>query len=296
MKLTQKSVKFEWGDKAKAAFQLLKQKLCSAPILALPEGSENFVVYCDAWHKGLGAVLMQREKVIAYASHQLKVHEKETYTTNDLRACVPVVFNLNMWRTLLYDQCQVGKTVAYRLELPERLSRVHSTFHVSKLKKCMSDEPLAIPLDEIQVDDKLNFIEEPVEIMDREVKHLKQESYSIVKVQWKLQERVCVLSLRTSFFKRGKKVDNREFLFNKLAVLFAWGLRRRIPERADVAGSFLPNLLNTPPSFRGRGRGEGDLSFLSLLKTLACGDGLRECVSPCLLLGSVQAVGVLDLT
>ncbi|GJZ99831.1 putative reverse transcriptase domain-containing protein, partial [Tanacetum coccineum] len=82
-KLTQKSVKFDWGEKAKAAFQLLKQRLCSAPILALPEGSENFVVYCDASHKGLGAVLMQREKVIAYASRQLKIHEKN-YTTHDL--------------------------------------------------------------------------------------------------------------------------------------------------------------------------------------------------------------------
>ncbi|GKE01978.1 putative reverse transcriptase domain-containing protein [Tanacetum coccineum] len=67
-KLTQKSMKFDWGEKSEAAFQLLKQKLCSAPILALPEGSENFVVYCDASHKGLGTVLMQREKVIAYAS------------------------------------------------------------------------------------------------------------------------------------------------------------------------------------------------------------------------------------
>nr|GFB08229.1 putative reverse transcriptase domain-containing protein [Tanacetum cinerariifolium] len=67
-KLTQKSVKFNWGEKAKAAFQLLKRKLCSAPILELPEGSENFMVYCDASHKGLGAVLMQKEKVIAYAS------------------------------------------------------------------------------------------------------------------------------------------------------------------------------------------------------------------------------------
>nr|GFA29790.1 putative reverse transcriptase domain-containing protein [Tanacetum cinerariifolium] len=74
--------------------------------------------------------------------------------------------------------------VAYRLELPEQLSRVHSTFHVSKLKKCMADEPLAIPLDEIQVDDKLNFIEEPVEIMDREVKCLKQSRILIVKVRW----------------------------------------------------------------------------------------------------------------
>ncbi|GJS61749.1 putative reverse transcriptase domain-containing protein [Tanacetum coccineum] len=57
-KLTQKNVKFDWGEKAKAAFQLIKQKLCSAPILALPKGLENFIVYCDALHKGLGAVLM----------------------------------------------------------------------------------------------------------------------------------------------------------------------------------------------------------------------------------------------
>ncbi|GKF08402.1 putative reverse transcriptase domain-containing protein, partial [Tanacetum coccineum] len=71
------------SEKAEAAFQLLKQKLCSAPILALPECSKNFVVYCDASHKGLGAVLMQREKVIAYASRQLKIHEKN-YTTHDL--------------------------------------------------------------------------------------------------------------------------------------------------------------------------------------------------------------------
>ncbi|GJR63055.1 putative reverse transcriptase domain-containing protein [Tanacetum coccineum] len=75
-------------------------------------------------------------------------------------------------------------TVAYQLELPEQLSRVHSTFHVSNLKKCLSDEPLAIPLDEIHVDDKLNFIEEPVEIMDREVKRLKQSRIPIVKVRW----------------------------------------------------------------------------------------------------------------
>ncbi|GJW49902.1 putative reverse transcriptase domain-containing protein [Tanacetum coccineum] len=75
-------------------------------------------------------------------------------------------------------------TVAYRLELPKKLSRVHSTFHVSKLKKCLADEPLAIPLDEIQVDDKLHFIKEPVEIMDREVKRLKHSPILIVKVRW----------------------------------------------------------------------------------------------------------------
>ncbi|GJX81244.1 putative reverse transcriptase domain-containing protein [Tanacetum coccineum] len=99
-KLTQKGIKFDWGEKEENAFQLIKQKLCSAPILALPEGSEDFVVYCDASHKGLGAVLMQREKVIAYASRQLKVYEKN-YTTHDLELG-SVVFALKIWRHYLY--------------------------------------------------------------------------------------------------------------------------------------------------------------------------------------------------
>ncbi|GJV92806.1 putative reverse transcriptase domain-containing protein [Tanacetum coccineum] len=94
IKLTQKSVKFNWGEKKETAFQTLKQKLCSAPILALTEGNENFIVYCDASHKGLGAVLMQKEKVIAYASRQLKIHEKN-YTTHDLELGA-VVFALKM--------------------------------------------------------------------------------------------------------------------------------------------------------------------------------------------------------
>nr|GFC19598.1 putative reverse transcriptase domain-containing protein [Tanacetum cinerariifolium] len=82
-KLTKKGIKFDLGEKEENAFQLIKQKLCSAPILALPEGSKDFVVYCDVSHKGLGAVLMKREKVIAYASRQLKIHE-QNYTTHDL--------------------------------------------------------------------------------------------------------------------------------------------------------------------------------------------------------------------
>nr|GEX01514.1 reverse transcriptase domain-containing protein [Tanacetum cinerariifolium] len=96
--------KIYMGEDQESAFQLLKQKLCEAPILALPEGNDDFVVYCDASHQGLGAVLMQREKVIAYASRQLKPHE-ENYTTHDLE--LGAVKELNMrqrcWLELLAD-------------------------------------------------------------------------------------------------------------------------------------------------------------------------------------------------
>ncbi|GJZ49126.1 putative reverse transcriptase domain-containing protein [Tanacetum coccineum] len=104
--LTQKNKKYIWGKDQESAFQLLKQKLCEAPILALPEGNDDFVVYCDASHQGLGAVLMQREKVIAYASRQLKPHE-ENYTTHDLELGA-LVFALKIWRHYLYGtKCTV---------------------------------------------------------------------------------------------------------------------------------------------------------------------------------------------
>nr|GEU63631.1 putative reverse transcriptase domain-containing protein [Tanacetum cinerariifolium] len=274
-KLTQKNAKYDWSEKAEAAFQLLKQKLCSASILSLPEGSENFVVYCDASRKGLGAVLMQKEKVIAYASRQLKIYEKN-YTTHDLELGA-IMFALKMWRHYLYgtkcvlftdhkslqhilDQkelnmrhrrwlallsdynCKIQAQVEARKEenyITEDLygmikkleQRTDGTLslngrswipcrgnirelimhesHKSKylvhpksdkmyqdLKKLYwwpnmkaeiatyINEPLAIPLDEIQIDDKLHFIEEPVEIMDREVKQLKKSRIPIVKIRW----------------------------------------------------------------------------------------------------------------
>ncbi|GKF42838.1 hypothetical protein Tco_0126180, partial [Tanacetum coccineum] len=95
------------------------------------------------------------------------------------------------WQTGKADPCYIGPfkilakvgTVAYQLELPTQLSRVHNMFHASNLKKCLADESLAIPLDEIQIDEKLYFIEELVEVMDHEVKRLKQIRISIVKVR-----------------------------------------------------------------------------------------------------------------
>ncbi|GJT49014.1 reverse transcriptase domain-containing protein [Tanacetum coccineum] len=92
--LTRKSKTFDWGEEQERAFQTLKDKLCNAPVLALPDGSEDFVMYCDASSVGLGCVLMQRGKVIAYASRQLKIHEKY-YTTHDLEL-VAVVFALKI--------------------------------------------------------------------------------------------------------------------------------------------------------------------------------------------------------
>ncbi|KAD3640483.1 hypothetical protein E3N88_29706 [Mikania micrantha] len=135
--LTQKNQPFIWDFQQEEAFQLLKHKLCNAPILALPEGTDNFTVYCDASRQGLECVLMQKDKVIAYASRQLKVHEKN-YTTHDL-------------------------------------------------KKCLTDESLIVPLEKIHIDEKLQFSEEPVEVMDREMKVLKRSRIPIVKVRWNSQ-------------------------------------------------------------------------------------------------------------
>ncbi|KAL8256011.1 hypothetical protein R6Q59_031078 [Mikania micrantha] len=98
--LTQKDKPYEWGPKQEEAFQTLKQKLCDAPILTLPDGNDDFVVYCDTSNLGIGCVLMQRGKVVAYASRQLKIHEKN-YTTHDLELGA-VVFVLKIWRHYLY--------------------------------------------------------------------------------------------------------------------------------------------------------------------------------------------------
>ncbi|GJR43572.1 putative reverse transcriptase domain-containing protein [Tanacetum coccineum] len=267
--------KQEQKEHLKLILELLKKEEF-APILALLEGAENFIVYCDASHKGLGAVLMQNEKCTVFTDHKSLQHILDQKELNmrqrrwlellsdyncEIQALVMTIsldipkksleartearkpknleaddvgdfgngwdrqlslieFSYNSsyhksikvapfealygrkcrspvcWAEKSYadvrrkplefqvgDKAKVG-TVAYRLELPQQLSWVHSTFYVSNLKKCLSDEPFAISLDEIHINDKLHFVEEPVKIMDREVKQLKQSHIPIIKVRW----------------------------------------------------------------------------------------------------------------
>ncbi|GJW67065.1 putative reverse transcriptase domain-containing protein [Tanacetum coccineum] len=122
-KLTRKDKKYEWGKEEEEPFQILKQKLCSAPILALPEGTKDFVVYCDASLKGFRAVLMQREKVIAYASRKLKCvvftdHKSLQYILNQKE--------LNMrqrrWTELLSDyDCEIRYHPGKANNLPKQI-------------------------------------------------------------------------------------------------------------------------------------------------------------------------------
>ncbi|GJT79120.1 putative reverse transcriptase domain-containing protein [Tanacetum coccineum] len=127
--LTQKNKSYVWDDNQDEAFCILKEKLCNAPVLAVPDGPDDFMVYCDASKQGFGSVLMQRGKVIAYASRQLKTHEKN-YTTHDLE--LGAVKELNMhqrrWIELLSDyECEIkyhtskANVVADALSRKERL-------------------------------------------------------------------------------------------------------------------------------------------------------------------------------
>ena len=104
--LTRKGVKFEWIDRCEESFQTMKEKLTPSPVLTLSEGNEGFEVYSDASRQGLGCVLMQHKRVVAYASRQLKKHELN-YPTHDLELAV-VIFALKTWRHYLYGAtCQI---------------------------------------------------------------------------------------------------------------------------------------------------------------------------------------------
>ncbi|WMV08381.1 hypothetical protein MTR67_001766 [Solanum verrucosum] len=200
---------FQWSDECEKSFAELKTRLTTTPVLTLPVGSDGYVIYCDASRVGLGCVLMQRAKVITYASRQLKVHEKN-YPTHDLDL-EAIVFSLKIWRDYLYgvhvDVFTDHKSLHYmftqkklnlrqrrRLELlkdydmnmlyhpgtanvvADALSRlsmgvVHPVFHISLLKKCVADPTSIIPLESVAMKDSLTYKKEPAEILDCQSKY-----------------------------------------------------------------------------------------------------------------------------
>ncbi|GJX05654.1 reverse transcriptase domain-containing protein [Tanacetum coccineum] len=178
--LLMKDAKLDFFDDCKKAFYILKEKLTTAPIIISLDWNEPFELMCDASNFAVGAVLGQRIdgkfKPIYYASKTLN-NAQEHYTTTK-KELLAVVFS--------FDNKEDAKPRLIRdqLRLPEELSGVHDTFHVSTLKKCLADASLHVPLKEIKVDKTLRFIEEPVEILDREVRRLKRSKISLVKVRW----------------------------------------------------------------------------------------------------------------
>ena len=126
-KLLRKSIPFLWTKEREASFEELKHRLVTAPVLVLPSGRGGFIVYSNASNKGLGCVLMQHDKVIAYASRQLRPHEVN-YPTHDLELAA-VVFALKIWRHYLYcEKCQIftdHKSLKYLLSQRDLNSRQH---------------------------------------------------------------------------------------------------------------------------------------------------------------------------
>nr|GEV78516.1 putative reverse transcriptase domain-containing protein [Tanacetum cinerariifolium] len=157
-------------------FQTLKDKLCNAPVLALPDGPEVFVVYCGASGIRLGCVLIQRESVV----RQLCGLSLEKKGVVRFRKKGKLVHGF----VGPFEIIEKVGPVAYRLDLLNELNGVHDTFYVSNLKKCLADPKLQVPLDEIRVDAKLNFVEVSVEILEREFNKLKRSRIAIVKVRW----------------------------------------------------------------------------------------------------------------
>nr|GEZ96986.1 putative reverse transcriptase domain-containing protein [Tanacetum cinerariifolium] len=253
-KLTQKDKNYKSGKKE--VFQTLKQKLCSAPTLELPEGMKDLVVYCNTSLKGYGAILMQREKkelnlrqqrwieLLSDYDYENRYHPRKSNVVADalsrkerdkplrsdkmyqdlkllywwpnMKANIAMYVNkrakplefkvgdmvllkVSPWKGAMrfgkhgkISSRYIGpfkilarvSHVAYTLEFPEELKRIHSTFHVLNLKRCLAKGVVVVPVDEIQFDDKLLMIEELVEVVDREVKRLKQSWIPIVKVHW----------------------------------------------------------------------------------------------------------------
>ncbi|WMV41399.1 hypothetical protein MTR67_034784 [Solanum verrucosum] len=164
------------GSAELASTHELKKRLTTAPVLTLPESMQVFVVYCDASRVGLGCVLMQNGKVIAYFSRQLKgVMRFGKKWKRSPRYIGPYMISN-----------RIGN-VAYELELPKELATVHPVFHISMLKKCMGDPSLIIPTEDIGIKDSICYDEIPMQILDRQVRKLRTKEVASVKVLWRNQ-------------------------------------------------------------------------------------------------------------
>ncbi|GKA09046.1 putative reverse transcriptase domain-containing protein [Tanacetum coccineum] len=151
-----------------APFEALYGRKCRSPVCWAEVG--------DAQLTGPAIIHETTEKIVQIKSRIQAARDRQKSYANIRRK--PMVFQVG-------DKViERVRTVAYKLELPQQLSQVHNTFHVSNLKKCLSDESLVIPWEELRVDDKLHFVEEPVEVMDREIKQLKRSRIPIIKVRW----------------------------------------------------------------------------------------------------------------
>ncbi|GJS77047.1 putative reverse transcriptase domain-containing protein [Tanacetum coccineum] len=153
-------------------FEALYGRKCRSPVCWTEVG--------DVQLTGPEIIHETTEKIVQIRQRLQAARDRQRSYANVRRK--PLEFQVGD-RVMLKILKRVGP-VAYKLELLEELRNVHNTFHVSNLKKCLSDESLVIPIKELWLDDKLNFVEEPVEIMDREVKQLRQSHIPIVKVRW----------------------------------------------------------------------------------------------------------------
>ncbi|GJX35430.1 putative reverse transcriptase domain-containing protein, partial [Tanacetum coccineum] len=155
-----------------APYEALYGQKCRSPVCWAEVG--------EAQLTGLELIQETTEKIVLIKQRmQVAQDRQKSYADRNRN---PMEFEVGD-RVMLKVLAKVGK-VAYRLELPQEFSRVHHTFHVSNLKKCYTDEPLVMPLEGIYVDDKLQFVEEPVEIMEPEIKRLKRSRIPLVKVRW----------------------------------------------------------------------------------------------------------------
>ncbi|GJT79297.1 putative reverse transcriptase domain-containing protein [Tanacetum coccineum] len=201
--LTQKNQKYERGGDQEEDFQTLKDNLCNVPILSLPDGPEDFIVNCDASNQGLGCVLMKRgkDKILAAPGEASKIENATTEMMCGLGQVMErkedgadkTYYDLRDMYGGHVDWTRIGQEMTDKVVLvKEKLkaardrqrSYADNRRKLLKFEKYLADANLHVHLEEIKVDKTLRFVEEPVEIIDREVKSLKRSRIWIVKVHW----------------------------------------------------------------------------------------------------------------